>query len=70
MQLAKLNWGSWANAPLISVKEPFGLMFDDKDFMLRLGEGIIIPAHSKHHFNASVQFKRISTVIKSGYEDR
>ena len=45
------------------------ITINDKDYMLRLGEGIIIPAHAKHHFNASVQFKMISTVIKSGYED-
>ena len=45
------------------------LSINDKNYMLRLGEGIIIPAHSKHHFNANVQFKMISTVIKSGYED-
>lgn len=45
------------------------LTIDDKHYMLKLGEGIIIPAHAKHHFNANVQFKMISTVIKSGYED-
>ncbi|MEP6749667.1 MAG: cupin domain-containing protein [Bacteroidota bacterium] len=45
------------------------LNIHEKDYVLRLGEGIIIPAHSKHHFNANVQFKMISTVIKSGYED-
>jgi quercetin dioxygenase-like cupin family protein len=38
-------------------------------YKLRLGEGIIIPAHAKHNFNADVQFKMISTVIKSGYEE-
>lgn len=36
---------------------------------LSLGTGIIIPAHASHHFNAKEQFKMISTVIKSGYED-
>ena len=36
---------------------------------LGLGEGIVIPAHSRHYFFASEQFKMISTVIKSGYED-
>ena len=36
---------------------------------LKLGEGIIIPAHSTYRFNANVQFKMISTIIKSGYED-
>ena len=45
------------------------LTLNDKKIKLKLGEGIIIPAHSKHHFNANEQFKMISTVIKSGYED-
>ncbi|MEO7049829.1 MAG: cupin domain-containing protein [Ferruginibacter sp.] len=45
------------------------LTIEDKEYKLQLGEGIIIPAHTKHHFNANVQFKMISTVIKSGYED-
>jgi quercetin dioxygenase-like cupin family protein len=38
-------------------------------FKLNKGEGIIIPAHASHIFNANEQFKMISTVIKSGYED-
>ena len=42
---------------------------NDKKFLLRLGEGIIIPAHAKHCYNANEQFKMISTIIKSGYED-
>ena len=42
---------------------------NDKSFFLKLGEGIIIPAHAKHSFNANEQFKMITTVIKSGYED-
>jgi quercetin dioxygenase-like cupin family protein len=41
---------------------------DDKVVMLELGQGIIIPAHAKHSFNAQEQFKMITTVIKSGYE--
>jgi quercetin dioxygenase-like cupin family protein len=45
------------------------LTIDDKEYKVKLGEGIIIPAHAKHHFSANVQFKMISTVIKSGYED-
>ena len=45
------------------------LTIDDKEYKLKLGGGIIIPAHTKHHFSANVQFKMISTVIKSGYED-
>lgn len=36
---------------------------------LELGMGIIIPAHSLHCFSANEQFKMISTVIKSGYEE-
>lgn len=42
---------------------------DDKSIRLKLGEGVIIPAHAKHSFTANEQFKMISTVIKSGYED-
>ena len=42
---------------------------DEKNYRLGLGEGIIIPAHSAHRFNANEHFKMISTVIKSGYED-
>jgi quercetin dioxygenase-like cupin family protein len=45
------------------------LIIDKKLFKLKLGEGIIIPAHARHNFNANEQFKMISTVIKSGYED-
>ena len=41
----------------------------NKKYKLKLGEGIIIPAHSSHCFNAGEQFKMISTIIKSGYED-
>lgn len=36
---------------------------------LKRGQGIIIPAHVKHSFHANEQFKMITTVIKSGYED-
>ena len=35
---------------------------------LKLGEGIVIPAHKSHFFNANEKFKMISTIIKSGYE--
>ena len=45
------------------------LTIDEKVYHLKLGEGIIIPAHSPHCFSANEQFKLISTVIKSGYED-
>ena len=42
---------------------------DGKELKLKLGEGIIIPAHASHRFTANEQFKMVSTVIKSGYED-
>ena len=45
------------------------ITINEKQFKLKLGEGIVIPAHSRHHFNANEQFKMISTVIKNGYED-
>ena len=45
------------------------LTIDKKIHNLTLGTGIIIPAHAPHCFNANEQFKMISTVIKSGYED-
>ena len=45
------------------------VIIDKKKYQLKLGNGIVIPAHSPHCFNANQQFKMISTVIKSGYED-
>ena len=45
------------------------LIMDKKKYQLNLGEGIIIPAHCAHCFNANQQFKMIATIIKSGYED-
>ena len=45
------------------------IMIDKKKYRLILGEGIIIPANAGHVFSASEQFKMVSTVIKSGYED-
>lgn len=42
---------------------------DNKKVALKLGEGIVIPAHSKHSYNANEQFKMLATVIKSGYEE-
>jgi len=44
------------------------MIIDDKEFVLSLGEGIIIPAHAKLKFHANEQFKMVSTMIKSGYE--
>jgi quercetin dioxygenase-like cupin family protein len=45
------------------------LSINEKTFKLNIGEGIVIPAHSIHSFNANEKFKMLSTVIKSGYED-
>jgi quercetin dioxygenase-like cupin family protein len=45
------------------------VVLNDKTILLKLGEGLIIPAHAKHSFNANEQFKMITTVIKSGYEE-
>jgi quercetin dioxygenase-like cupin family protein len=45
------------------------LVLEDKKYDLRLGEGMVIPAHAKHCFNAQEQFKMIATIIKSGYEE-
>ncbi len=45
------------------------LVINGSHFHLKLGDGIIIPAHASHNFTANEQFKMISTVIKSGYED-
>ncbi len=35
---------------------------------IQKGEGIIIPTHLSHIFNANEQFKMLSTVIKNGYD--
>jgi quercetin dioxygenase-like cupin family protein len=45
------------------------LIIDEHKVSLKLGEGIIIPAHTKHGFTANEQFKMITTTIKSGYDD-
>jgi quercetin dioxygenase-like cupin family protein len=45
------------------------IRIDKKDFHLKVGSGIIIPAHALQCFYANQKFKIISTIIKSGYED-
>ena len=45
------------------------LVIGEKRYQLKLGEGIIIPAHQKHCFYAKEQFKMISTTIKNSCED-
>jgi mannose-6-phosphate isomerase-like protein (cupin superfamily) len=42
---------------------------DDRIVFLKRGEGMIIPAFSRHSFFADEQFKMLTTVIKSGYDD-
>ena len=45
------------------------LVIDKETHQLKLGNGIVIPAHAQHCFNAREKFKIISTIIKSGYEE-
>ena len=45
------------------------LQLKEKEINLVLGEGILIPAHSRHSFNADQKFKMMCTIFKSGYED-
>lgn len=45
------------------------IIIKDKKYQLKHGEGIVIPAHEKHAFNANEQFKMMATIIKSGYEE-
>lgn len=45
------------------------ILIKGKKHKLTIGQGIIIPAHATHIFNAKQKFKMISTVIKSGYEE-
>ena len=46
------------------------ITIDKIEHHLKIGNGIVIPAHCNHSFNAKEQFKMISTVIKSGYESQ
>jgi quercetin dioxygenase-like cupin family protein len=45
------------------------LTISERKYKIKTGNGIIIPAHSKHEFIAMEKFKIISTIIKSGYEE-
>lgn len=45
------------------------IIINDKQYQLKLGEGIVIPAHASHSINANQQFKMIATVIKSTADD-
>lgn len=44
------------------------VIIDSELIVLTAGQGIIIPAHTANAIKANQQFKMISTVIKSGYE--
>jgi quercetin dioxygenase-like cupin family protein len=45
------------------------LQLKEKEIKLVRGEGILIPAHSRHNFNADQKFKMMCTIFKSGYEE-
>ena len=45
------------------------LTINGKVHQMEVGQGLIIPAHTSHHMRAEEQFKMITTLIKSGYED-
>ncbi len=45
------------------------IQINDKKIKLKTGQGITIPAHSRQKFDAKEQFKMLSTIIKSGYEE-
>ncbi|HET7116346.1 MAG TPA: cupin domain-containing protein [Hanamia sp.] len=44
------------------------IIINKKNHILKLGEGITIPAHTYNYIKANRRFKIIQTVIKSGYE--
>lgn len=45
------------------------ILIDDNSNLLKSGQSIIIPAHSRNSTKANVKFKMLSTTIKSGYEE-
>lgn len=44
------------------------IVIDGHSHFLKVGEGIILPAHLSNIFRANERFKMILTIIKSGYE--
>ena len=46
------------------------VIIDHISNVLKTGQGIIIPAHTSNSIRATSRFKMISTIIKSGYEER
>jgi quercetin dioxygenase-like cupin family protein len=45
------------------------ILINEKSFHLETGECIIVPAHSRNIIKATTQFKMLSILIKSGYEE-
>jgi quercetin dioxygenase-like cupin family protein len=45
------------------------IIIDEVSNRVETGEIIIIPAHARNRIKANSQFKMLSTIIKSGYED-
>ncbi len=45
------------------------IVIEDNSNLLKTGQSIIIPAHSRNSTKANVRFKMLSTTIKSGYEE-
>lgn len=45
------------------------VFINDEKFELKLGNGIVIPAHATYSLNAQEKFKMIATVIKSVTDD-
>ena len=45
------------------------VIIDEKSELIKEGQFIIIPAHSKNTIKAKEPFKMLSVIIKSGYED-
>jgi quercetin dioxygenase-like cupin family protein len=44
------------------------IIISGKVYLVKCGDGIIVPAHAHHRIKSNHQFKMISTIIKSGYE--
>ena len=44
------------------------LVIGDKLHLMKIGDSIIIPAHTPNHIRPDGRFKMILTIIKSGYE--
>jgi quercetin dioxygenase-like cupin family protein len=45
------------------------VIINEKTYLLRIGNGIVIPAHAAHCINANERFKMISTIIKSANDE-